>query len=361
MACLASLPPELLIAIVEAAAGPVTYSGSTDRRDTLLRLSLVGPLRHAAQQCLARAVHVRTPAHLEAVRRATSAVHLQFLYLDNSDVDFTVVSPRYRLDVAVSQALRAVALILLDGDLDLDPLAALPELEDLRIDGCIIIISPHVVFDNVTRLEVCYTVARKEHKDIFISSSCMPRLRHMRSIHHEGEDRPYDMSPYLRPNEALVQQLVTLEYNYIPAIEQYDSMGDSECRTLYAVDLAVLPAFFVGATSSASKVRHVRLEPPKLHNVNPHITMQLVEENLRRISWLIENNAPLVADLRTLLLPTTLRDLPALLELVKTVETSSKSRNRTIKVYFSNDSGRDVPLGQPTLFMHLAEHGGLDG
>ncbi|GAA5892888.1 hypothetical protein JCM8208_004117 [Rhodotorula glutinis] len=361
MACLASLPPELRTLIVDEAAGPITRSGFAHRRDTLLCLSLVGPLRAAAQECLTRAVRVQSAPHLEAVRArpARDTAHLQLLYLDNSEQCLTAVAPASSLDVATFPALRAVALVLLD-DLDLDPLASLPELEDLRLNGCTVTISPFVVFGRLARLDVFYTSAHKEHKVIFISSSCMPSLRHMRSIHHEGEIYWDDEWPYLRPDEDLVQQLVTLEYNYTPAIAKYNDMGDSACRTLYAINLACLPAYFVQATSSFSKVRHVRLEPFDPSNVDPHVNMSDIDENVRRMSSLIGSNASLVVDLRTILLPSSLRDLPALRGLVETVEASSRTRRRAIKIYFSDDSSRDMPLGEPTLFMRLAEQGQLD-
>lgn len=127
MACLASLPPELRTIIVDEAAGPVRTSQWVHRRDTLLRLRLVGPLHQAAQEGLARAVRVQSAAQLVVAqaKAASSTVQLDLLCFDNSDEHATELEPVYRPAVVAFPALRFVSLVWLQ-DLDLDPLGALP-------------------------------------------------------------------------------------------------------------------------------------------------------------------------------------------------------------------------------------------
>ncbi|TNY17676.1 hypothetical protein DMC30DRAFT_97567 [Rhodotorula diobovata] len=219
MAAFASLPPELVTRIVQLAAGPVVplSRGDSDRCDILSRLSLVRLLRHAAQNELAYAVRVGSTEQLDAVRdkAMVGGAAVRILILDNRREVLPGETDPYEPPVAAFQAtLRMVALIYFD-HVDLAPLAALPELEELVLEGCTVVLSQGVVFPRLARLTLRYSTAEERTREAMLSATCLPCLRHLRAI-HGGSSAPDDDAErwrYLRPDADFVAQLVSFEHN----------------------------------------------------------------------------------------------------------------------------------------------------
>ena len=228
------------------------------------------------------------------------------------------------------------------------------------MDGCTVTVSPGVVFPKLVRLAAYYTTARADHKATFLSASCLPRLLHMRALHHDVGERADDLYPYLRPDDEFFKRLVSLEYNVTSAITRYRALEGAP-QSLYVLDVACLPSDFAQAVQAAGEIRHARLDSPSsLSEGLGRDSTQCIVQNLRYFALAVTVGAAYVANLRTVLLPSVLRDLPGLHDLVEAIETSSMQHKHQIKIYFSDDASRDAPLGQPTLFMQLAELGRFD-
>ena len=122
-----------------------------------------------------------------------------------------------------------------------------------------------------------------------------------------------------------------------------------------------MPSDFAQAVQAAGEIRHARLDSPSsLSEGLGRDSTQCIVQNLRYFALAVTVGAAYVANLRKVLLPSVLRDLPGLHDLVEAIETSSMQHKHQIKIYFSDDASRDAPLGQPTLFMQLAELGRFD-
>ncbi|GAA5835183.1 hypothetical protein JCM9279_007221 [Rhodotorula babjevae] len=364
MACLASLPPELRTAVVEEAAGPTRPSLWTSRHDTLLQLALVGPLHHAAVKQLARAVRVESAAHLAALeaKAATSEHPLDLLYLDNSDgeLDADESEPLQTSLVAAFSNLRTLS-ILNCGDVDLDPLGKLPELESLHLAGCTVTISANVVLRKLARLALHHSTALKTHNSIFLSSSCLPRLRHLRVIPFKAFEGADDIWIYLRPDQHLVQPLASFEHDTPGTFVRPSKAPGALTATLLVVGAMSLGDNLARLGLCGARIRHLRVQcilDPE-HPISRGVRVR-VELGLLDLARLILENAKVIGDLRTVLLPFELRDLPETQRCIDAAQQAAESGRRAVKVYFSDDSNADAPLGQPTLFMRLADLGLLD-